>query len=176
MDQVSQDRLALVNPVVAARTVQLEKDLGFEIRVTQGKRSTQEQEAIWSQGRFDLATVNAKRAAAGMPPIDDVENVIVTHAPPGHSWHEYGMAVDVVPMTPVPDWDESHPTWKAIVAKARENGLLDGISFHDEPHLQPVELPVSPTPAYQDLLLKKGVDGVWAYAALPALPEQGISA
>jgi len=166
MDQVSLDRLSLVQPTLAARTMQLEKDLGFEIRVTQGKRSTAEQRAIWIQGRGDLASVNQLRSEVGMPPITDAQNKVVTHAPPGHSWHEYGLAVDVVPMTPVPDWNESHPTWKTIVAKARENGLLDGVGFNDEPHLQPIELPVSPTPTYV-AAMDLPVQDIWKMAGIP---------
>jgi hypothetical protein len=165
MDAISEERLAPLIPILSIRVRQLETNLGFPIRVTQAGRSAAEQDAIWSQGRFNVATVNAKRAAVGMALITEAENVIVTHALPGHSWHEYFMAADIVPMDPVPDWDESHPQWKAIVAGARPVGLLDGISFHDDPHLQPIELPVSPTPKYITLL-KQGIPAVWAATGL----------
>lgn len=169
MDVISESRLTAVHPVLSVRVHQLEIKLGFALRVTQGKRSTAEQDAIWSQGRFDLATVNGKRTQAGMSDITDEENKIVTHAPPGHSWHEYGLAVDVVPMVPFPDWDETHPQWKALIAHARDVNLLDGISFEDAPHLQPIELPVSPTPMYINLLMSKGTDAVWEAANITPL-------
>jgi hypothetical protein len=171
VDAISEQRLLTVIPTLSVRVHRLEAVLGFDIRVTQALRNSATQDALWSQGRLPVEEVNAKRAAVGLAPITFAQNEIVTHAPPGHSWHEYGLAVDVVPMDPVPDFNETHPQWKAIVAEARGAGLLDGISFQDEPHLQLFEIPVSPTPQYQTLLAK-GTDAVWAM--VDALPSIGI--
>ena len=166
MDATSEKRLAEVNPVLAGRVRALATSLGFPILVTMGLRNSAEQEALWEQGRFALNIVNDKRAALNWPPLTPEENKIVTKAAPGHSWHEYGLAVDVVPLDPKPDWDVTHPQWGKIVETARLYSLLDGISFDDRPHLQPVEIPVSPTPEYENFLKTVGLQGAWDYARL----------
>lgn len=171
MDDASINRLASVNPVLADRVYKLSKSLNFEIHVTQGIRAPDEQRAYYAQGRLGLMAVNNMRKKVGLGALTNSENVTVTDAPPYHSWHEYGLAVDVVPLTPVPNWNEEHPDWKTIVNAARQIDLLDGISFHGEVHLQPVEISVSPTPLYISMLQQEAtLVSIWKHTGL--LPEE----
>jgi LAS superfamily LD-carboxypeptidase LdcB len=56
-------------------------------------------------------------------------------AKPYFSWHNYGQAIDVVPITPegVADWN-SHD-WNTIHNIASNWGLKNGSSFNDNPHI-----------------------------------------
>ena len=160
MDTISEERLQPIHPVVADRiralAAEIESTLGISLRVTRAMATIPEQTAYYSQGRFPLAVVNQRRAAVQLAPLTDAENrAIVTDAPPYHSWHEYGMAGDVVPMAPLPDWNTNHPVWQRIVDLAANYKLIDGIHWKDEPHLQPEEIPVSPTPQYVAILMDK---------------------
>lgn len=168
MDSISESRAEVMNPVVVKRIRNLEAAVGCVFRLTQGNRENDEQAALWAQGRLNLTAVNVLRAKVNWAPITNAENKKVTDAPPLHSWHEYGMAGDIVPMDPVPDWNTSHPAWQRIIELAPQFGLRDGISWKDEPHLQPVELPVSPTPIYIAMLQEgKTLQEIWDYANLP---------
>jgi hypothetical protein len=171
MDAVSEKRLALVIPILGAKVRILEQRVGVSLRVTQGLRNGAEQDALWSQGRFPLAIVNAKRAAVGWAPITAAENVKpVTNAKPGESWHELGLAIDVVPMDPVPDWNLKHAVWQQIVTEAKALGLTDGISWHDEPHLQITGIFPTDKPNEEALYLFKegGLQAVWDGAQIAA--------
>ena len=80
MDDLSEERLALVNPILADKVRILSNMLETEriiIRVTEGLRSWNEQQRLYEQGR----TTPGK---------------IVTNCPGGHSWHNLGLAVDEV--------------------------------------------------------------------------------
>ena len=54
---------------------------------------------------------------------------------PGYSWHNFGRAGDVVPitLTGIADWNSSK--WPEIIAIAQRFGLISGISFGDTNHL-----------------------------------------
>lgn len=134
MDTVSEARLELVNPALAGKIRQMAGILageGITLRVTQGLRTWAEQSALYAQGRTS-------------------PGAIVTNAEPGHSWHNYGLAVDLVPMTEAgqPDWNTSHPVWQRIVSLGESLGLESGArwrTFPDWPHLQLTgTFPVSP--------------------------------
>ena len=71
-------------------------DNGTPILITFTKRSIEEQEALYAQGRKPLAEVNLKRKSVGLTPITEQENKrIVTKARGGQSYHNYGLAFDV---------------------------------------------------------------------------------
>jgi peptidoglycan L-alanyl-D-glutamate endopeptidase CwlK len=53
-------------------------EAGVPLGLSAVMRTRAEQEAFYAQGRENLSDVNAKRAIAGMAPITDKENVIVT--------------------------------------------------------------------------------------------------
>jgi peptidoglycan LD-endopeptidase CwlK len=81
-DKISIQRLQLLHPKV--RSIfqgfieDAENGLNLTIRITQGLRTFAEQEEIYEQGRSKPGK-------------------IVTWSPPGTSYHNYGLAIDVVP-------------------------------------------------------------------------------
>ena len=157
LSNISLARLAAVEPHLAERIKQLDALAPeLNIQVTQGLRTWNEQAALWAKGR-DAAGNVIEQAA------------VVTDAPPGHSWHEFGLAVDIVPeeITPgEPDWNETHPAWQRINAFAPTVGLFEGNhypgKFKDAPHLQPQEIPLSPTDADRQDFLEAGMSAVRA--------------
>lgn len=58
-------------------------------------RTKEEQEAYWLQGRAPLNVVNEARKRAGLKPITEKENKIITWTK--DSPHMYGLAIDFVP-------------------------------------------------------------------------------
>jgi peptidoglycan LD-endopeptidase CwlK len=153
MDATSERRLELVCPALANKIRQLDSLITDEpIRVTQGNRSWAEQDALYQQGR-------------------STPGEIVTQAPAGHSWHEFGLAVDVAPFAGrYPDWNLSHPVWKKIIATGEELGLYSGDEFchhKDDPHFQLTgTFPVSPNDRARLVLQSAGLKAVWAEAGL----------
>lgn len=88
--------------------------------VTSGYRSTESQETIWNQGRI-------------------TPGPIVTHAKPGNSWHNYGLAFDVAILKDgKASWPENPKLWKRIGAIGKLLGLTWGGDFpegqRDLPH------------------------------------------
>ena len=159
MDPLSEKKLALVNPELAALVRKLDADYqqkhpGDRLIVQQGLRSFEQQAAIYAQGR----------TAPGE---------IVTHAPPGHSWHEFGMAIDVCPksLLSVRNWDPENPIWSELAITGRSLGLFPGAYYvhvpPDRPHFQLTgSLPVSPDDATREAYAKGGLPYVWADANL----------
>lgn len=154
MDAISESRLAEVHPVLRAKIEQLYDMMqarGIEFRITQGFRAWTEQAALYAQGR----------TAPGP---------IVTNAPPGHSWHEYSLAVDFVPMAGgEPDWDIAHPVWTTIRDAGESIGLVSGSRWHspDWPHFQLTgTFPVSPNEKAMTLFATEGRNGVWNASGL----------
>jgi len=95
---------------------------GLDVLVTCTLRSNAEQAALYAQGR----------TAPGH---------IVTDAPPGESAHNYGLALDIVPMVNgKPDWRGADPVWQQIGALGQAAGLEwagePGFPFPEEPHFQ----------------------------------------
>lgn len=137
-DYISEQRLKQVIPELAAKIELLDAAMinhGIMIRVVQGLRSWEAQEALYDHGRT--------------APGD-----IVTDAPPGHSMHEFGLAVDCMPsLNPIgqpyiPDGIAGSPRYVAMVAAAEALGLVSGstwVSIKDYPHLQVAGVPASPT-------------------------------
>jgi len=156
MDANSEIRLGLVCPALANKIRTLAETLAGEsihLRATQGVRSWSQQEATYQQGRT-------------------TPGPIVTNAPPGHSWHEFGLAVDVAPFDAqdVVDWNVSHPAWRRIIEIGESLGLFSGdefCHFKDDPHFQLTgRFPVSPTDEARQLLTDKGMEAVWTEAGL----------
>lgn len=169
MDNASEARLQNVHPELARRVRQMSDILateGVTIRVTQGLRSWSDQMALWLKGRDSRGNV-----------VDPKK--IVTKAAPGHSYHQFALAVDVAPFNDnTPDWNLQHPVWKRIVAVGESLGLDSGSewrSFPDWPHFQYVgSLPVSPTDAVREAFMNGGTDAVWTMAGIPVVyPDVG---
>jgi len=158
MDNVSEARLASVHPQLARKIRQMADILAVDrppvtLRVTQGFRTHQQQAQLYAQGR----TLPGK---------------IVTNAAPGHGWHEFGLAVDVVPfgLDGQPDWNTSHPIWQRLVQLGTSLGLVEGAqfrSFPDYPHFQLTgNWPVSPDDEVREELTKSGISGIWSKSGL----------
>lgn len=130
MDSISEARLHEVMPALADKISQLASQLAVEhiiFRVTQALRTWVAQDKLYAQGR-------------AMP------GPIVTNVPGGYSWHNFGCAIDLVPMgmenhngVIAPDWNAEHPVWKRIVSVGLSLGLTSGATwrtFKDYPHFQ----------------------------------------
>lgn len=94
----------------------------IDILITCTLRSMEEQAALYAQGRTTPGR-------------------IVTNAQPGQSAHNYGLALDVVPVVNgKPDWDGSHPVWHQIGALGQLRGLqwlwAPGSPFIEQAHFQ----------------------------------------
>lgn len=100
-------------------------DQGISLMLTEGKRTAEKQQELYEQGRAR-------------------EGAVVTHAKPGQSKHEYGLAVDVaVKKDGQPTWPTNHDLWHRIGKIGKEAGLKwggDFKEFRDYPHF---ELPIS---------------------------------
>jgi peptidoglycan L-alanyl-D-glutamate endopeptidase CwlK len=158
MDSVSEARLKDIVPALADKVRQMADILlkeGIVIRITQALRTVAEQDALYAQGRTKPGSK-------------------VTNCPGGHSYHNFGLAVDCCPSTDGPDkpfnpdWNESHPSWKRMVAVGESLGLncgADWIHFKDVPHFQLTgHWPVGAPPQEARAFIAKGLPAVWAAA------------
>jgi len=115
-------KLEDLHPIVAERArrlIALAETEGIEILVTSTLRTFEEQAELFAIGR----TKPGKK---------------VTNARPGESWHNFGLAFDVVPLVNGKAiWDS--PFWGRIGALGKQAGLLwggDFKSFKDKPHFE----------------------------------------
>jgi len=122
---------------------------GYAIQITWAMRTWAQQDSLYAQGRT-------------------IPGPIVTHAQGGYSNHNFGLCFDCCPFVgKVPDWDNTHIDWKAMVALAPSCGLRDGISFQDEPHLELVEIGEVPTDEMRQTFRDAGVQAVWDELNIP---------
>lgn len=84
---------------------------GYDLRITSGFRTIAQQQQIYDQGRLEDGTV-------------------VSEAPPGHSLHNYGFAVDIVDR-----WRGYNIDWPQLIAIGAYCGLGNG-GVGDEPHFE----------------------------------------
>jgi peptidoglycan LD-endopeptidase CwlK len=97
---------------------QVASELKIKLRVTQGLRTFEEQDALYAQGRTATGT-------------------IVTNAKGGQSYHNYGLAIDVVEIK------DGKAIWDTSWPRISEIGISHGFewggnfkSFPDKPHFQ----------------------------------------
>jgi len=122
-DKISIERVNALHPKVRDDffnfITEAENALGITIRVTQGMRTFEEQQALYDQGR----TKPGK---------------IVTKAKPGSSYHQYGLAVDLVEIVKDGvDW--SYDMSKLLPFAVRHQIQWGGnwaSSFKDYPHFE----------------------------------------
>jgi D-alanyl-D-alanine carboxypeptidase. len=97
------------------------KVAGVDPLVTCTLRSNEEQDALYAQGRTKPGKV-------------------VTNARAGQSAHNYGLALDFVPMVGgKPIWDAKHPHWAIAGNLAPQHGLEwagTWTRFREFPHIQ----------------------------------------
>ena len=91
-----QEKYLLFKDAMAANDMPFYAATGIGYRVTQTKRTAAEQEAYYAQGRRVLEITNNLRDKAGLAPIIENENKIVTHTI--HSKHLEGKAFDIAMM------------------------------------------------------------------------------
>ena len=98
-----------------------EKATGVPLLVTCTYRSPEEQEALYAQGRTKPGPK-------------------VTNAHAGQSAHNYGLALDFVPLVNgKPVWDGEHPAWRVAGTLAPKFGLEwagTWTTFREFPHVQ----------------------------------------
>jgi len=122
-DNVSAARIKGLHPAMkplAVKLLQEARKLGINLRITAGFRTPEEQDALYEQGR----TKPGKR---------------VTNARAWQSYHNYGLAIDVVPMNALgqPDWKSNK--WAEIGQIGKSVGLRwggDFTSIKDQPHFE----------------------------------------
>ena len=121
-DVHTQNRIVNLHPYIkekAVRFILQAQVLGIYLRITSGFRSLAEQQKLYDQGR----------TAPGP---------VVTNARPGESFHNYGLAFDVVEIKGgAALWD--NPRWHEIGQLGKSFGLYwggDWTSWKDKPHFQ----------------------------------------
>jgi peptidoglycan L-alanyl-D-glutamate endopeptidase CwlK len=149
LQRLNEERLARLHPVVRIRgraMLDLCAHAGLSLLVTQGLRTWAEQDALYARGR-------------SVPP----KGAIVTNARGGRSYHNFGLAFDVVVLDSVgkADWNPDHPGW----AKAGQAGSSVGLEwggawkrFRDLPHFQYTG---GLTLARCREIYKSGLDSLW---------------
>ncbi len=152
---VSEQRLCRVHPALASRVrAMIDRCArnGLSIVVTQGLRTSEEQDALYAKGRT-VQPIGAK--------------YIVTKARGGQSYHNFGLAVDIVILDALGkcDWNADHPGWKAAAAVGKSLGLEwggDWTGFKDVPHFQYTgNLALNRCRE----LVRQGLQAVWAEVA-----------
>lgn len=121
-DFISERRIDTLHPLIRARVrefINAADNVGIKLRVTQATRTFAEQQKIYNQGRTE--------------PGD-----IVTNAQAGQSYHNYGLAFDVVEMVNgEPIWNSTN--WEKIGELGKKFGFQwggDFTSIKDKPHFQ----------------------------------------
>ena len=150
LSDTSLARLEEIHPELSRRIKQIDAMLpSLSIQVTQGLRSWTEQDSLYAEGRTQPGS-------------------IVTNTPGGFSWHNFGLACDVVPedISPgQPDWDISHPAWDRLTSVGISLGLTSGSTwrtFKDYPHFQLTgRFPVNPDDEVRTLFRDGGIMAVW---------------
>ncbi|ELP1878973.1 M15 family metallopeptidase [Vibrio vulnificus] len=121
-DVITDNRIATLHSYVrspaAAFINAVEEELGIALRITQALRTVEEQDKLYAKGRT-------------------TEGKIVTNVKGGYSYHNYGLAIDVVEIKDRKvNWN---PDWNAIGKIGVSYGFEWGgnwKSFVDKPHFQ----------------------------------------
>jgi peptidoglycan L-alanyl-D-glutamate endopeptidase CwlK len=100
----------------------VEEVTGLHWVITSGRRTMQEQEVLYAQGR----------TAPGK---------VVTKAPPGSSAHNFGLAADLAPLKADGTiwWEAPKMKWRVMADMALQMGLVPGFYFKtifDAPHVE----------------------------------------
>lgn len=115
-----EDFRPLARAIEAACDAEAEKH-GLSARIIQGYRSWAEQQAKYRQGRYGDTRPR------------------VTNAPPGYSWHNYGLAIDIGLFDVYGNYYGNHALYELMdeaVKAWKIPGLVVGTSFNDDPHYQ----------------------------------------
>lgn len=84
--------------------------------------------------------IEAQNALYAIGRTVDKDKRPVTNAEGGHSWHNYKVAWDVVPIIQgKPVWDSNDPVWQEVIKAGEDSGAEAGAkwkTFPDLPHFQ----------------------------------------
>jgi len=191
LSETSNAHLAEVHPSLAAKIRALDALVpSLNFQVVLGLRTWAQQDALYQQGRTapgpGAAQVPGNKGSQvpGEGSLGDQSSLgrIVTNCPGGHSWHNFGLAVDLVPeeIEPgQPDWDVNHPAWQQMVAAGESLGLVSGSAwktFKDYPHFQLTgKLPANPDDATRQLFKDGALRAVWDAAQIPPAADSASS-
>lgn len=108
-DNISRSLIGTLHPIARERFIafidEIEEAFEVTVRIVQGYRSMAQQQAIYDQGRSKPGK-------------------IVTWSPPGSSYHNYGLAIDVAPWKAdhsALDWGYDYKRWLPIAIKHELN-------------------------------------------------------
>lgn len=119
---------------------------------------------------------------------------IVSYAPPGDSFHQYGLAGDVVPRAyrNLPDWNPSGPLWPKLGAIGKSLGLVWGGDWKkpDRPHFHlpaaplaelkeywkkfQAVMPISITPTTGGIAMILLIGAAWFLVVRPMMERRGM--
>ena len=129
-DKISFDRAQLLHPAVRQEVIdcieKAETGLSCNVRIVQGLRTIEQQDAIYAQGRTKPGQ-------------------IVTKAKGGHSYHNYGLAIDFALIYNGKElsWDTAKDgdkdgvkDWMEVIEVFKNKGWKWGNSWGDAPHLE----------------------------------------
>ena len=124
-DSVSERNIEKLHPKVRDKAREfinkVEKDLGIKLRATSTLRTYAEQDKLYAQGRTTMGG-------------------IVTNAKGGQSNHNFGTALDVVPIVNgQADWKTTADTWNKIAVIGKGLGFQWGGDWKglvDKPHFE----------------------------------------
>ena len=125
-DKISEERIKKLHPAaqpVFRRFIEMcEDQLGITLRITQGLRTIDEQDALYAKGRTEPGPR-------------------VTNAKGGSSFHNYCLAVDLAVLEPGGsiDWDYNMALLKPIAASMGIEWGGDWKTIKDKPHFQWVQ-------------------------------------
>lgn len=135
-DPISEARLAGLHPDIkrdVRRFINKAEDKGIKLRITSGFRSFNEQQTLYDQGRISTSIGDLLGTLSGS------SQKIVTNAKPGQSYHNYGLAFDVVPIRDGEGvWNYADPVWKEIGLMGKGFGFGWGGDWSkpDYPHFE----------------------------------------
>ncbi len=120
---------------------------GLDPVVAESFRSDDRQAWLWGFGRD----------------YDDGRGIVTNASTGVHSWHRYGLAVDVV--SERDGWDAPGRFWNALGSAALRHQLAWGglwLRFADKPHVQfGAPMRQSPSSRAAELLAAGGLEAVW---------------
>uniref|UniRef100_UPI0025F6DA74 M15 family metallopeptidase n=1 Tax=uncultured Gilliamella sp. TaxID=1193505 RepID=UPI0025F6DA74 len=125
-DRITNSRIALLHPAIRQNAINfindVESSLNVQLRVTDGYRTIEEQNKLYDQGRKNPGP-------------------IVTKVKGGYSFHNYGLAIDVVKILDKKAiyLDSTNPDMAEIVRIAKSYGSSwggDWTTFKDYPHFE----------------------------------------
>lgn len=155
IDKPTKDKIKLAHPKLRDELTEIVEKINkavltgnAKVRITHTLRSFEEQDALYAQGRETLEKVNEKRKIANLKPIKQFENTRVTNAKAGDSFHNFGVAADMVLIVngitaswdTKKDWDkDTESDWMEVVKVFEDKGWKWGgrfLSFKDMPHFE----------------------------------------